>query len=110
MSEIMSYSLKYYPDPGIAFDISKMLFVKLNSESVWRSSLTSIDSNINECEYINKYANSLPHPDADLLLYVFIPTHKNATFLSTITSNIISQNFHNFTFSSFISYIKHKIK
>ena len=48
MSEIMSYSLKYYPDPGIAFDITKMLFVKLNSESVWQSSLTSIDSNINQ--------------------------------------------------------------
>lgn len=102
----MSYSLKYYPDPGIAFDISKMLFVKLNSESVWQSSLTSIDSNINEHEYINKHASLLPQPESDLLLYVYLPSNKTATFLSTITSKLISQNFQEFTISEYISYIE----
>ena len=106
MSEIMSYSLKYYPDPGIAFDISKMLFVKLNPVSVWKSSLTSIDSPVNEFDFIHDFANFLPHPESDLLLYVFIPSNKNTTFLSTLIAKLMSQDFYQFTISKLTSYIK----
>ena len=62
MSEIMSYSLKYYPDPGIAFDIVRMLFVKLNPPSVWQELLTSPESVHEESEYLQNHADMLPDP------------------------------------------------
>ena len=71
MSEIMSYSLKYYPDPGIAFDISKMLFVKLNPESVWKSLLTSIEDTNPETLKIQHNSNQFPNPNGILLLFLF---------------------------------------
>ena len=87
MSEIMSYSLKYYPDPGIAFDISKMLFVKLNPESVWRNYMTTSNSPIDEVKFIRKNALLFPDPDSLLLLFSFRPANKSETFISQVISN-----------------------
>lgn len=105
MSEIMSYSLKYYPDPGIAFDISKMLFVKLNSESVWKSSLTSIESSNNEIDIIKNNASLLPDPEQEVSLFLTIPNHKSTTFLASLISNLIKNNLENFSFSNLANYL-----
>ena len=101
----MSYSLKYYPDPGIAFDISKMLFVKLNPESVWKDYMTTLDSNIDEAEFIRQHAKSFPAPDPDLLLFSFRPANKTETFISQIISTYISQNFIEFSIDCLINYL-----
>ncbi len=100
----MSYSLKYYPDPGIAFDITKMLFVKLNSEVIWKEFLTSFAPHINEIEYIKKHADLLPDPEGELLLFSCIPANKSSTFLSTIVAKLISCDFQQFSISSLDSY------
>lgn len=109
MSEIMSYSLKYYPDPGIAYDISKMLFVKLNPESVWKECLTSLDSPIDEVEFIRKHVDSFPTPDSTLLIFFFRPTNKNETFFSQIVNSLINQSFKNFSINSLISFLNNDL-
>lgn len=100
----MSYSLKYYPDPGIAFDISKMLFVKLNPESVWKEYLTSIDSCNDETNYINNTTTILPEPDSALLLFAFIPPNKTETFISKTIDSLVSISFTEFSINNLITY------
>lgn len=102
MSEIMSYSLKYYPDPGIAFDIVRMLFIKLNPPSVWQELLTSPESIHEESEYLQRHAALLPDPPPELLLYAFIPQHKNETFLSFLIRTY-SSDYKDFIFENLIS-------
>ena len=99
----MSYSLKYYPDPGIAFDIVRMLFVKLNPPSVWQELLTSPESVHEESEYLQRYANMLPNPPADLLLFTFLPSNKNETFLSNLIRTSICRDYNDFSFKNLIS-------
>ncbi len=102
----MSYSLKYYPDPGIAFDISKMLFVKLNSQTAWQTALASVDSNSSEITHIQKYASLLPEPDIEVLLFTYIPSNKSTTFLSILISKLIYQDFKSFTVSKLQKYLE----
>ncbi len=96
----MSYSLKYYPDPGIAYDISKMLFVKLNPESVWKSSLTSINSSNNEIDFIKNNASLLPEVEQEVSLFLTVPHHKSTTFLASLISTLIKNDFASFSFSA----------
>ena len=103
MSEIMSYSLKYYPDPGIAFDISKMLLVKLNAETTWASKLTSLDFSSTEMSKIQQNSNLFPTPDNRVLLFSFIPPNKNETFLSYYVRKMICEDFSTFTIEHLIS-------
>lgn len=105
MSEIMSYSLKYYPDPGIAFDISKMLFVKLNPESVWKDYMTTRDSRIDEVEFIRNNASFFPHPDPLLLLFSFRPSNKTETFISQVISKLVFNDFTDFSVKLLIKYL-----
>jgi len=93
----MSYSLKYYPDPGIAFDISKMLFVKLNPETVWKEFLITMNSPIDEVSFIQDKAKYFPEVNSDLLLFSFIPNNKNETFLSRTISQLLAQGIKEFS-------------
>ena len=102
MSEIMSYSLKYYPDPGIAFDISKMLFFKLNPETTWKSLLTSFNYSTSETTLIHQNADIFPVPNNLLLLFSFIPLNRNETFLSYIIRNMICKDFALFSIDALI--------
>lgn len=102
----MSYTFHYYPDPGIAFDISKMLFVKLNPVKIWSTLLTSIDSQQEDTLFIQHNADLFSPPKAELLLFFFLPTNKQTTFFSTILSQIILSNFSNFSFHSFLTYFE----
>lgn len=103
MSEIMSYSLKYYPDPGIAFDIVRMLFVKLNPQSVWQELLTSPESIVEESDYIQSHADMLPDPPSDLLLFAFIPSNKTETFLSQYIRASINTHYTTFSFNQLVN-------
>lgn len=102
----MSYSLKYYPDPGIAYDISKMLFVKLNPESVWKDFLTSIESQTDEINFINTQANLFPAVDPELLLFAYKPSYKTEIFISRIIETLIHKNFIKFSINSLFSYLQ----
>lgn len=106
----MSYTFHYYPDPGIAFDISKMLFVKLNPVKIWSTLLTSIDSQQEDTLFIQHSADLFAPPKAELLLFFFLPTNKQTTFFSTILSQIILSNFSNFSFHSFLTYFENSDK
>ena len=101
----MSYSLKYYPDPGIAFDISKMLFVKLNPETVWKECLTTLDSPIDEVQFIYDHAASFPSPDPLLLLFSFKLKNETGTFLSQTISNLSNNNFPLFSIKQLLTYL-----
>lgn len=102
----MSYVLKYYPDPGIAFDISKMLFVKLNSERTWQEHLVSLNTPDLDLSYIYSHQHLLVDPPPELLLFVYLPSNKSTTFLTTIIARLISQDFKNFVLPCLFSYLK----
>lgn len=102
----MNYSLKYYPDPGIAFDISKMLFVKLNSEPVWRAAITAVNSPITEVDFIKKNANMLPNPEPEVLLFSCTTSNKTSTFLSTTIVKLVNEDIVNFSIPKLISYFE----
>ena len=102
----MSYSLEYYPDPGIAFDISKMLFVKLNSESTWQELLTSLTSRTTETTFIQNQASLFIDPDPEILLFTFLPSHKPSTFISNLILRCISRNFKSFSISQLLLYFQ----
>ena len=63
----MNYSLQYYPDPGIAFDITKMLFVKLTPENIWKPMLTSFETSTQDFTYIQQRSEYFPVPKPELL-------------------------------------------
>lgn len=100
----MQYNLQYYPEPGIAYDIAKMCFVKLNSPNIWQESLTVIDPENNYASFIQEQANLFPKPKSEALLFSYIPANKSTTFLSTLVSKLISKNFCSFSVSDIISY------
>ena len=102
----MKYNLIFYPDPGLVFDISKMLFVKLNTPNIWKEMLTSIDSPEEFHEFIIKHSKPLPDPKPELLLFSFLPTNKKYTFLSMIIDRHISKSFFSFTIKDFLSYFE----
>ena len=100
----MKYKLDYYPDPGIALDISRILFIKLNPPIIWHSTLTSLDSRDEEISYIQKQADSFPSAPPELLLLSFLPNNKESTLLSTIISRLIYHNFVDFSVSDISRY------
>ncbi len=102
----MNYTTQYFPDPGIAYDIVKMCFVKLNPQNVWQESLTSINPQDNYIHYIQERADHLPDPKPEIQLFVYIPSNKTTTFLSMIVSNLISKNFCTFSISDLIQYLR----
>lgn len=100
----MQYNLQYYPEPGIAYDIAKMCFGKLNSPNIWQESLTVIDPENNYASFIQEQANLFPKPKSEALLFSYISANKSTTFLSTLVSKLISKNFCSFSVSDIISY------
>ena len=100
----MSYNLKYYPDPGIAFDISRMLFIKLNPPSVWQSALTTLDTQSDEIQYIENRAASLPAAPSELLLLSYLTPNRKSPLLSTIISKLIYEDFSSFSISILLDY------
>ncbi|MBQ7050987.1 MAG: helix-turn-helix transcriptional regulator [Firmicutes bacterium] len=101
----MNYTLKYNPDPGIAYDIVRMLYVKLNATNIWRETLTSIESNDHPYDYIIEHAKLLPDPKPELALFFYIPTNKKTTFMTMIIDNMLSTNFSSFSVSDLYSYL-----
>lgn len=100
----MSYTFKYYPDPGITYDIIRMLYVKLNASSIWKETLTTIDYQEEHVRFIEEHANLLPEPDPDLSLFFYIPTNKKTTFLSTVADELICKNFQTYSIEDLIKY------
>ena len=95
---------KYYPAPGIAYDIAKMLFVKLNPTNVWQQKLSLVDSQADDINFVLSHANLLPDPRPELSLFVYIPNNKTYTFLSSVIAKLIAKNFRSFSISTLISY------
>ncbi len=100
----MSYFFEYFPEPGIAHDICKMLYVKLNPQTDWQETLTSFDSQEKHIKYIIKHANQLPDPKSELALFVYKPIRKSSTFLSKVLISQISSNFKLFSITHLLSY------
>lgn len=102
----MSYSLHYHVDPGIAFDVVKMLIVKLYPVSTWRTVLLSMDAQQEGLSFIQKQASLLPDPSPEVLLFVYLVSAKRPTFLSTILSHLIQADFASFSIDCLIRYLK----
>ncbi len=100
----MHYKLQYYPDPGIAYDLAKMCFVKLNSQNIWQETLTVINPHNDYTSFIQEQANNFPNPKSEVLPFVYIPTNKETTFLSLLVSKLVSKNFRTFSISDLIAY------
>lgn len=111
----MNYIFRYYSDPGILFDISKMLLIKLNPINIWSSLLTSLDTHQEDVLFIQHHAASFPDPKPELLLFSSLPSNKRTTFLSLVLSTLIQKDFCSFSINSFLSYfdnieqVKHDI-
>ena len=101
----MNYQFKYYPEPGITYDIIRMLYVKLNANSIWKETLTTVDCQEEHISFIEEHAGLLPEPDPDLALFAYIPTNRKTTFLSSIVDELISNNFSSYTLNSLYEYI-----
>ena len=101
----MNYQFKYYPEPGITYDIIRMLYVKLNANNIWKETLTTVDCQEEHIHFIEEHAKLLPEPDPDLALFAYIPTNRKTTFLSSIVDELISNNFSSFTLNSLYEYI-----
>ena len=100
----MSYSLKYYPDPGIAYDIVKMLVVKLTTINTWSTYFIGSEYHDEDVAFIQNVSESFPCPDSELLLFTYIPANKRITFLSFILEKIIYTDFAHFSVHDFIAY------
>ncbi len=100
----MNYFFEYFPEPGIAHDICKMLYVKLNPQTDWQETLTSFDSQEEHINHIINHSALLPDPKPELSLFVYRPLRKSSTFLSKILVSLISSNFTSFSISNLLSY------
>ena len=94
----------YYPEPGIAHDISKMFFVKLNPTNIWQEMLASTDTTSDQLENIKLFSSSLPSLKEEVTLFSFIPLDKKVTFLSQLFARLISLNFVNFSLETITDY------
>ena len=101
----MTYNFNYYPSPGIFYDVIRMLYVNLNSQSTWKEKLTPVGSFDDTSEYILTHANSLTTPKPELSLFFFIPSNRTDTFISSITESILQESFCAFSLDSFLSYL-----
>jgi len=103
----MCYTFEYYPAPGIAHDIAKMLYVKLSSPNEWQEMLTTLASHEYYTNYIQNQVNSFPDPSSDLVLFTHIPISKKHTFLSQIIAQLIDLDFRSFSLDTLIEYFSH---
>lgn len=103
----MCYTFEYYPAPGIAHDIAKMLYVKLSSPNEWQEMLTTLASHEYYTNYIQNQVNSFPDPSSDLVLFTHIPISKKHTFLSQIIAQLIDVDFRSFSLDTLIEYFSH---
>ena len=95
----------YYPDLGIAYDISKMLLIKLNPQSTWIDMFTSPANIKNDIKHIQSCADALPTPKSELVIFSFIPSNQKTSFLSYVISNLLDSGIHNFSISHLTSYL-----
>lgn len=102
----MDRKFTYYPDPGIAYDISKMLLIKLNPSSTWVDMLTSPSNIKNDMKHIQSCVNALPDPKSELLIFSFIPSNHKTSFLTHVISNLLDSGIHDFSISHLSSYLK----
>ena len=102
----MSTHFLYYPDPGIAFDISKMLLVKLNSLTVWHNLLTLTDFTNSEISFIENCAKVLEDPKPELVIFSFVPSNRKTTFLSHIISNLLQSGLSTFNLLTIKCYLE----
>lgn len=102
----MNYQFKYYPDPGITYDIIRMLYVKLNPKSVWKETLTTVDYQEEHIQFIEEHAQLLPDPNSDISIFFFIPLKKRRTFISTIIERLISKRFTDYSISDLYMYLQ----
>lgn len=100
----MNYSLQYYPDPGIAFDITKMLFVKLTPENIWKPMLTSFETSTQDFAYIQQRSEYFPAPKPELLLFSFYFRPKKMMFLTDVILKLFNKGFSSFSISQLLSY------
>lgn len=100
----MNFSFQYTPDPGIAYDITKMLYVKLTAKSIWTPMLTSPDYASSDTEYIEQKSKLFPDPNPELFLFIYILPSKRITFLSSIVTKLVTHNFESFNISHLKSY------
>ena len=100
----MNYSLQYYPDPGIAFDITKMLFVKLTPENIWKPMLTSFETSTQDFTYIQQRSEYFPVPKPELLLFSFSFRPKKMMFLTDVILKLFNKGFSSFSISQLLSY------
>lgn len=106
----MNFQFTYLPDPGISYDVGRMLYVKLNPLSIWKETLTTVEHQEEHIRIIEEHAKLFPEPDSDLSLFVYTPTNKNTTFLSSVTKQLISEGFSEYTISDLISYFENPSK
>ena len=95
----MSHTFIYNPEPGITYDIIRMLYVKLNPVNTWKEKIVSTETIEKDSLYITKQAELLPDPSPDLLLFFFIPANKKGTFMSRITDKLISTDFSSLSYN-----------
>lgn len=100
----MEYSLQYYPDSGIAFDITKMLFVKLTPEQIWKPMLTSFEKPLQDFSFIQKRSELFPSPKPELFLFANIFQPKQMMFLSQLLIKTINAGFSAFSITKFLAY------
>lgn len=81
-----------------------MLYVKLNANSIWKETLTTVDCQEEHIRFIEEQARLLPEPDLDLALFSYIPTNRKTTFLSTVADDIISNDFQTYTIKNLYEY------
>ena len=58
----MNFTFNYNPDPGIMYDIIRMLYVKFNATNVWKETLTSVETKDQQYHYISEHSKTLPYP------------------------------------------------
>jgi len=101
----MTSNFTYYPDPGIAYDISKMLLVKLNPQSIWTDLFTTPANIKKDMKHIQYCADALSSPKSELLIFSFIPSNQKTTFLTYVISNLLNSGTQNFSISQLCSYL-----
>ena len=102
---MMNLHFDYYPEPGIIYDIVKMLYVKLNPIHVWKETLTPADSPNEAVQYIQQYSNLFPDLKGELALFFYIPTNKRSTFMTNVLESLLIKDFSHFCLDTVLDYL-----
>lgn len=102
----MNYSIQYNSETGIIADIIHLLTIQLAPPSMWTPVYTLVDTYASDLSYIDDFKKEFDVRYSKLLLFSYKNSTQRATYLGSMFSRLLQENYLNFSFQTFISYFQ----